>query len=209
MMRLFVVLAAVLGVACGGGSPSNTLGGKGDGSLRKNPPDGKVGATDTGYVSNSARCLVAVRVNTCCPVPVAAPRDRVLEDPCLVPWPAEEIPEGCEPTGCPSTCIPVEPVSRLAEPDPEGGCRFANECNQDSDCATGFDRRRCCSCAAAVPKALITADPCVVRVDSDLASPAACRARCPDDCPGCPPFWVTPRCMEAVLALHRNRCVGN
>jgi len=205
-MRSIFCLAAALALACDDGSPPASPTGKGDATLH-NKQDG--GAGDAGYVSNSARCLVAVRVNICCPIPVAAERDQIIEDPCLVPWPAETIPEGCEPTGCPSACPPVEPVSRVAEPDPEGGCRFVDECARDDDCAAALDRRRCCACPAAVPKALIAADPCVVRVDSNLASPSACRAGCPDECPPCPPFWVTPRCTDAVLALDRNRCVGD
>jgi hypothetical protein len=137
----------------------------------------------------ASACVVARQVDACCSEPVVVPLSRLESDPCVQL--VSRFPEVSE---CPaaSDCVlvacaepsPIPPRSRVATPDGNGACTYADECETDADCIAATNHAECCSCPVAIPRALVRIDPCWVPTGS--AVPAACDT-CPSfDCQACP-----------------------
>jgi hypothetical protein len=113
-------------------------------------------------------CLLAVRLDECCSEPRPVTRAEFDAEPCY-----REILRGilprdayCPPIPCPAITCGQSIPSRVVEPTPDGECAFVSECATSQDCALGFDRTQCCSCAEAFPEALLSEDSCVTPVDT-------------------------------------------
>ena len=127
--------------------------------------------TDAGpAVTLETRCRVAVDLLAgVYPTAVAATAEEVEAQMCLIDWfdlladPVlgeaclEQARERGEVSG---TGERYWAPSRIAEPDGQGGCRFANECAQDSDCVVANDLSRCCP-PGPWPSAAVEAEPCL------------------------------------------------
>ena len=127
-----------------------------------------------------SECVV-VQLLDCCPVYRAVTRTQLEADRCLVALPfgptfgTDQL---CASTSCVGiACKVPPPPSRVAVPDGAGGCRFADECVNDEDCAIGWAASGCCSCPHALPEVLLDTNPCALRA-GELPDPA-------DDCRAC------------------------
>ncbi len=114
-------------------------------------------------VVSGGGCLVAIRVDICCPQPVAAAQQQLSQDPCLVPWASLGLPHGCtkKPDCSNVKCKAPAPASRLVKVGPGGVCVFTSECTSSSQCGVATDVRRCCSCPEGYPRSML-GDPCLV-----------------------------------------------
>jgi hypothetical protein len=69
---------------------------------------------------------------------------------------------------------------------PGGGCVWADECTDKSDCTLARDARGCCSCLEPWPRSLVGLDKCLVGPQS--TAPAGCAEDCHQVlCEACPP----------------------
>jgi len=157
-------------------------------------------------------CLVARRLDRCCPVYEAVRQSALADDPCLVADPGPPLDatlaQDCyarSPDSCAGVaCNEAAPPSRLSEPDGTGGCRFTDECQSAADCVIAIDSRQCCTCGASMPKALLEHDVCFA-VEGSTPPPGA-------DCPGCSLPVLCGMCVpppelpSCVLGDALNRC---
>lgn len=163
-------------------------------------------------------CVVALRLDVCCPIPEPLDESAVAADPCLVPYPydfnAGVTPPVCEarrPLPCDDGCGPLNkrPASVFAARDGQTGqCAFADECATDADCQLAVDLRFCCLCDDAWPVRYVEAEACVYPTDrsADWAGPDACRPAACDDsgCLGCPSAGLRIRPWEAFCLTPRG-----
>lgn len=145
-------------------------------------------ATDLGLPATG--CIVAIRVDNCCTQPEPALVQHVAQDPCLVPYPYKTIPKACSdkwPEMCQYVdCAFGQPPTRVVKEVPGGGCAWADECADKSDCVLARDARQCCGCAEPYPRTLLQLDKCLV--DLNTYPPAACAEECTAVlCEACPP----------------------
>ena len=132
-------------------------------------------------------CVVALRIDDCCGRYEPLRRAEVEADECLQAVPAStvfgaDLVERCmtkAAASCdPARCNPPPPApSRIAVAD-GAGCRFADECSEDSDCAPGLSIAGCCHCAKPLPAALFELNECVVPEGTPTRE-------WPLGCPGC------------------------
>ena len=143
-------------------------------------------------------CVVALHVDDCCgsyePVRLSA----VQEDECLQAVPASSVfgsdlvkrcmmktDASCDPGRCNQRPLPP---SRSAIAD-GAGCRYADECNKDSECVAARSIGGCCNCPEPTPAKLLDVNRCVVHEDEPSSEwPLGC-AGCnlPVDCGECEP----------------------
>jgi hypothetical protein len=155
-------------------------------------------------------CVVARRLDECCPMWAAVSRADAYADPCLhaigEPLPSGGLAQGCTPEFCPDVlCVEEQPPSRVAEPfGASGECGFADECHAEGSCAVGWDMTSCCPCPGSQPQILIDREPCLIG-ETDTANdlPAVCYKPCPVECGVCPGF--SPPICAASDAL--NACL--
>lgn len=202
-LRVVSLSLMLLVAACGG----RTLGVVDDGSTRADPEAGLVPRDpDVGLTPDtpSPMCLIAIRVDTCCARAMPALAAHVAQDPCLVPYPPKAVPAQCkikQGQFC-SCAFPPDPLSRLVEAVPGGGCRWSDECASDSDCAPAVDIRRCCTCTEVFPRVLVQQSPCLLPFSQADQPAPLCPDRCPGSviCDGCfgPGTTPTPTCHQSA-----------
>jgi hypothetical protein len=212
-LTLTTVCALLIGLTGG-------CGGRSAGLQQESGPGVKVDAEfPDGGPSSLASCVIAVPVDSCCMDPMPVPATAVAADPCLVPYPAGEIPEICRarrPTcgGPHDGCVPeLEwPKSRLVEAGPGGTCQWKDECQTDADCVLAWDYRgaACCRCAEVFPRTMVDTDRCLVLQPEDALqpSPPPVPPKCPFQ-PGCaarcsPCEGGYPRCFRSPG--HASQC---
>jgi hypothetical protein len=175
------------GGSSAGGSPAGQSAG---GSAGAAQGGGGAGAGATG--GDGAECVLAQTV-ACCPSFAPVTRAELEASECLVAVGEEPAPgerERCGATLCPEIeCAYVPLPSRVLEPDGNGGCRYADECDTVSDCQVAIDCCTCCACEDQTPRALVSQGLCFIPTRGqplpDAERPAGCRA-CPADCVACP-----------------------
>jgi hypothetical protein len=189
MRHHLVLLVTMILIGCGG--RSLTQGGDGgpaapDATLTG---DGAPGVQGDLGLPNS-HCMIAIRVDNCCTQPIPALVQHVAQDPCLVPWPIQTIPKECQakwPEMCQYVdCAYAMPPTRVVGVVPGGGCAWADECADKTDCVLVRDARECCSCLEPYPRSLVQQDVCLVGLQ--VTPPPSCPV-CLDAvlCEPCPP----------------------
>jgi hypothetical protein len=188
--------------ATGGGSGSASSGGAGHGGTAGSGSGGLSGeggidggASDAGLDSSIAEgvCVVATRIDECCPSWQPVPRGEALQDPCLVAigerLPFDSAAQSCLPPFCPEGFCPqaLQP-SQLAEPSgADGECVFVDECRAESDCVLAIDDGKCCPCPQNLPAPLVEREPCLRDATEAWQSLDECSIPCPlIACPECP-----------------------
>jgi hypothetical protein len=127
---------------------------------------------------------------------VPATREELETNECIVAAGSEPVPGAFErctgmTLGCPDIICAVSiPPSRLLEPDGNGGCRYADECDTASDCEVAIDCCTCCACRNPMPRALVFEQSCLVPTDN----PPEPGDVPPDQCQLCP----TALCVECT-----------
>lgn len=179
--------------AIGGGSAEGGAGGMSAGT----------GGSDQDAGPLDDECVVATRLDDCCPRWYTMSRDEALSDPCALAI-GEPAPSGDEANGCaPQVCTDVlcqelgDPPSRVARPGPSGECIYADECNAEASCVIAMDITRCCPCYTSMPKELVDREPCLVEATMS-ARPAQCtfpQACALVDCAECPEQPAEPSCL--------------
>jgi hypothetical protein len=152
------------------------------------------------------------RTVECCPKWAPVTRDDLEANECIVAVGEEPTPgefERCTGGGiCPEIeCAPVILPSRLVEPDGNGGCQYADECDTASDCEVAIDCCTCCACANPMPSALVVDESCLVPTDNppepDDVPPDQCQF-CPTAlCVACTPKGETFSCNPTPAGLKR------
>lgn len=111
-------------------------------------------------------CVIAVRVDDCCTTANVHTQAEVDSDPCLEAWPHSAIPGACRAKWTDecdlADCTFVEPPSRSVKLEGDF-CRFVDECETAADCVVAVDRRLCCGCAQAYPRASLGEDSCLAQ----------------------------------------------
>ena len=153
--------------------------------------------------TTGGQCLIAVRVDTCCALPIPALVQQVNQDLCLVPYPAKIFPAQCKkkPDCTTVKCAASRPASRLVEAVPGGGCVFVSECQNSTQCGVATDVRVCCGCPEGYPRSMMTKDPCLVPYgDGPKAGPTCPNPNlCGMACEACfgPSEYPLPSCKKS------------
>jgi hypothetical protein len=148
-----------------------------------------------GAPSQDIECLIAARVDECCPTPLAATRRALEADACLAEYPlmlsAQEIIARC-PDADPDQCALVDCAapdlpSRLVARNASGECEFVSECSGDADCTLALALDRCCPCPDSYPKTLVDEERCLVSLAMSFR-PSDCVTCAGVVCSPCPQF---------------------
>ena len=157
-------------------------------------------------------CVVAIRVDICCPQPVPALAQQVSQDPCLVPWVSVGLPNGCskKPDCSNVKCTAPLAASRLVKAVPGGGCLFVSECGTSSQCGVATDVRKCCGCPEGFPRTMMSGDSCLVPYgDGPKAGPPCPNPNlCAQACGACysPGEYPLPSCKKSPVDAKLLTC---
>lgn len=178
-----VALVLALGPGCGGRSAAG----------RANDADVNGGEAGADASAPVGKCVIAIRVDSCCNPAIPAPESLLKNDPCLVFYPARQIPAACKakwPAKCKNIkCTSQPPPSRLANPTAGGGCTWGNECNTAKDCRMALDARNCCQCLKGFPTVLVSSEACISDQSISPPPPSHCNQHCPPvSCKPCGPL---------------------
>lgn len=192
-MVAVAVAAAALWAGCGGrsatGRPDDAAG-----------PGGEAGAD----AAPPGKCVIAQRVDDCCTPAIAVTESQLKNDPCLVFYPARQIPAACKalwPSKCKNIkCSSQPPPTRLANPAAGGGCAWGTECHTAKDCELAMDARNCCQCTRAFPSVLVASEDCIEGQTGSTLAPPRCSQHCPPV--SCKPCGMQPAvaCVAATKA---------
>jgi 2-phospho-L-lactate guanylyltransferase (CobY/MobA/RfbA family) len=146
-------------------------------------------------------CVVAQHLDACCATYEPVLRSKLASDECLVEVPVGSV-DRARAMRCQQRsglncsvidCAPEVAPSRVAASDGAGGCRYADECQRNEDCAVAFDARVCCACRESMPVSLLTSNACLLRDGAATPAPASCTCTTPVQCGMCavPPSAAT------------------
>ena len=102
-------------------------------------------------------CVVAQRIDACCPTWVAVEHGEARTQPCLVeigePQPSQKERTQCAPQVCTNVLCPEEnePPTRVAFKG-DGMCMLGDECFGPGECTIAYDATACCPCPESMPK---------------------------------------------------------
>lgn len=215
MQRAFASFLLVLGLAgCGGRSLPATLT---DGAPA---PDVSPGAGGSGNTTPPVipptvpTCVLALKVDSCCPSPTPVTAAELAKDKCLVPWPYHAAqPDGCVPPPCPEiVCDWREPPTRTAKGLPDGSCAFESECETDADCAMALAWSICgCGCVQGVPRTLLDPGRCLTEPQAGPPAGEGCSPVCDaSELPcslSCLEGWSGTRCEPSKTNAAYNVCI--
>jgi hypothetical protein len=135
-------------------------------------------------------CVVAQRIDACCPTWVAVEHGEARTQPCLVeigePQPSQQERAQCAPQVCTNVLCPEqnEPPSRVAFKG-DGMCMLGDECFGPGECTIAYDATACCACPKSMPKSIVELEPCLV--PEGMSAPATCPQVACGLCGQCPP----------------------
>jgi hypothetical protein len=139
------------------GSGGTMVSGSG-GSDGGEPDDASVGDSD---------CVVAQRIDECCPHYIAVESAEAKAEPCIVAL-GEPRPVGSELDECMPEqncalvdCAPPDEPTSLSVFRGDGACMFTDECMTAADCVLATERTHCCSCPVSMPKSLVDQELCI------------------------------------------------
>lgn len=177
-----------------------------DGGVDGPPPVVDARSPDT---SPPGECVIAIRTDDCCQLPVPVATAQVDADPCLVLWPPvypldascrAKWPSECDRVDCRDERPPSRAVERV-----DGVCQFVDECQTIDDCVFATNMRVCCPCADVYPPGLVAQDVCLVLEGQQV--PSACLPDCTNvQCEMCIPPPVV-NCALTPAPEHRT-CRG-
>jgi hypothetical protein len=160
------------------------------------------------------RCVLALKVDSCCPSPTPVTTTELAQDPCLVPWPYHAAqPDGCVPPSCPEVvCDWREPPTRTAKGLPDGTCTWDSECQTDADCAMALAWSTCgCGCVQGVPRALLDPTSCLTEPQADPPPGDGCSPICDAMAPPCSQScvagWTGTRCEPSKTNSAYKVCI--
>jgi hypothetical protein len=184
-----------------GGAGSMTSGGAGGMSAGSGGAGGKHEMDPI----DDQMCVVAQRLDACCPTWVAVEHGEARTQPCLVeigePQPSQQERAQCAPQVCTNVLCPAEnePPTRVAFKG-DGMCMLGDECFGPGECTIAYDATACCPCPESLPKSIVELEPCLV--PEGMSAPETCpQVACglcglcpPVDAPSCPITDALTRC---------------
>lgn len=190
------------GMSASAGAKAGASGGAGAGGT-------SAGGTSAG---GSSDCVVARKLDECCPRFVPAFRAQLDADECLVAYGSpvdpklsqkcfEKAGDRCALVDC---AVQPEPPSRHAADVGNNRCVFTDECGSKAeDCVLAFDGSACCSCLTAMPADLVASSRCLVPEGKQVPSECGfCGAVLCDICP------APPAAAQCELRDSFSACVG-
>jgi hypothetical protein len=195
----------------GGGGAAGTARGGAGGTAQ--PGEGGVSAGSGGAGGqrdpddpiDDQACVVAQRIDACCPTWVAVEHGEARSQPCLVAigesQPNNQVRTQCAPQVCTDVVCPAvdEPPTRVAFKG-DGLCMLGDECFGPGECTIAYDATACCPCPEAMPKSIVELEPCLVpegmTAPETCQTPACglCGACAPVEAPSCPATDAFTRC---------------